>query len=496
MRPRQPGHVRGDLGTLAGAGRQSAALFAELGDSWGKLLTVEPLAGLAQMTGDYPRAARLHEEGLRIAEDLGLWPEAADQLSGLAAPPPSRGPRRGARLPRTGHADRREHSFKPGVIRAETGLALGARRAGRLDAAETQLRHVLQWLRRMSYEPGIALVLAELGFVAEQRGDAAGVPAAPPGGLGRGPQHRRRNAPWPSPWKAWPEPTPPTAARCAPPSSSARPHGAAIGRHAPAARRTRDVDRITAVVRASLDEEAYGAAHRRGAAMTPEEAVAACRSEARERGVDHVTQGDERAPHAGDVGFRSGDSAAGPVDARVMSIHYRRPRRTTFHRVARLAAVTALLAWPTTPSRPPATRCPRRRTASSTAGPNPARRSTERPATTNIRCDRLVSGDVIFGHDGNDTIRVTFNHAGVMNGGNGDDTIRLEEASIGLIQGGAGNDDVIVSVNDEIDGAKGRIHGNPGDDEIQVLLNEGEVDGGEGNDICRVNEGIVLNCNP
>ncbi|MFD0412522.1 hypothetical protein [Streptomyces sp. NPDC127108] len=45
-------------------------------------------------------------------------------------------------------------------------------------------------------------------------------------------------------------------------------------------------------------------------------------------------------------------------------------------------------------------------------------------------------------------------------------------------------------------GVNERIHGNPGDDEIQVLLNEGEVDGGEGNDHCLVNEGIVLNCNP
>ncbi|MEI5103459.1 hypothetical protein RB200_39290 [Streptomyces sp. PmtG] len=80
-----------------------------------------------------------------------------------------------------------------------------------------------------------------------------------------------------------------------------------------------------------------------------------------------------------------------------------------------------------------------------------------------IRRDRLVSGDVVFGHHGDDTIRVTFNHAGVINGGNGQ---------------------------------LGRIHGDTGDEEIQVLLNDGEVDGGPGNDVCRVNEGIVLNCNP
>ncbi|QCX74049.1 hypothetical protein C9F11_01730 [Streptomyces sp. YIM 121038] len=109
-----------------------------------------------------------------------------------------------------------------------------------------------------------------------------------------------------------------------------------------------------------------------------------------------------------------------------------------------------------------------------------------------IRCDSLVSGDVIFGHDGNDTIRVTFNHAGVINGGKGQDTVRLEEENTGLVQAGDGNDDVIASHNGQL----GRIHGNAGDDEIQVLLNDGEVDGGPGNDVCRVNEGIVLNCNP
>ncbi|QES51882.1 hypothetical protein DEJ50_32570 [Streptomyces venezuelae] len=109
-----------------------------------------------------------------------------------------------------------------------------------------------------------------------------------------------------------------------------------------------------------------------------------------------------------------------------------------------------------------------------------------------IRCDRLVYGDVIFGHHGNDTIRVTFNHAGVINGGNGQDTIRLEEENTGLIQAGDGSDDIIASYN----GSLGRVHGNTGDDEIQVLLNDGEVDGGADNDVCRVNEGIVLNCNP
>ncbi|MGJ3561140.1 hypothetical protein ACR6C2_34320 [Streptomyces sp. INA 01156] len=43
-------------------------------------------------------------------------------------------------------------------------------RAG--DAAEEWLRPWLAWNRQRDDAPGLALVLAELGFIAEQRGDA------------------------------------------------------------------------------------------------------------------------------------------------------------------------------------------------------------------------------------------------------------------------------------------------------------------------------------
>lgn len=275
-------HVRGDLGTLERAGRQSAALFAELGDSWGQLLTVEPLAGLAQMTGDYGRAARLHEEGLRLAEDLGLWPEAADQLCGLGSTATLTGDHDAARaFHERAMRIAAEHSFTPGVIRAETGLALGARRAGRLDAAETQLRQVLRWQTRMAFEPGIALVLAELGFVAEQRGDAAaslrlhleGWTAARNTGDARALAFALEGLAGAHAADGRPV----CAAVLLGAAHTAR---QSVGMPLPPAERG-DVDRINAVVRERLDEEAYGAAHRRGAAMTPEEAVAACRLEAR-----------------------------------------------------------------------------------------------------------------------------------------------------------------------------------------------------------------------
>lgn len=75
-----------------------------------------------------------------------------------------------------------EQIYEPGAGVAEIGLGLVARREGKLDIAETHLRNVLEWDRRFDAEPGRppeplhpaphALILAELGFIAEHRGDA------------------------------------------------------------------------------------------------------------------------------------------------------------------------------------------------------------------------------------------------------------------------------------------------------------------------------------
>ncbi|MBB5083959.1 tetratricopeptide repeat protein [Nonomuraea endophytica] len=51
------------------------------------------------------------------------------------------------------------------------GLGLSARRRGDLDTAERHLRAWLDWCRQWQGDPGAALILAELGFVAELRGD-------------------------------------------------------------------------------------------------------------------------------------------------------------------------------------------------------------------------------------------------------------------------------------------------------------------------------------
>ncbi|MEU7579217.1 tetratricopeptide repeat protein [Streptomyces sp. NPDC041068] len=63
------------------------------------------------------------------------------------------------------------HGDRPAQESAEVGLALSARRQGRFDAAEAYLRPWLEWNRRLDAANGTALILAELGFVAEQRGE-------------------------------------------------------------------------------------------------------------------------------------------------------------------------------------------------------------------------------------------------------------------------------------------------------------------------------------
>ncbi|MBE1490970.1 BTAD domain-containing putative transcriptional regulator [Plantactinospora soyae] len=164
--------TRGDLTSLERAGEQSRTLFGELGDRWGQLQAMFTLGLLAQITGDYPRAADLHQTGTRIAEELGLWTEASDNLCQLGRIALlSREYQRAADLHDRARRLAVEQGYQVGEEMAEIGLALGARRQGRLDAAETHLRNWLDWDRRMGSDIGTALILSELGFVAEQRGD-------------------------------------------------------------------------------------------------------------------------------------------------------------------------------------------------------------------------------------------------------------------------------------------------------------------------------------
>ncbi|MBD0706935.1 MULTISPECIES: AfsR/SARP family transcriptional regulator [unclassified Streptomyces] len=165
--------IRGDFPAASRDADVSLALFRELGDRWGQLRAGDTLASLAEIHEDYAEATRMHREGLRMAEELGLWTDASYKWSGLGRIALLTGDHADAlRFHERGLRLAVEQAHKRGGQFAETGLALVARREGRLDDAEAHLTKWLDWLRAVYGDPGTALVMAELGFIAEQRGDA------------------------------------------------------------------------------------------------------------------------------------------------------------------------------------------------------------------------------------------------------------------------------------------------------------------------------------
>ncbi|MGW8948768.1 AfsR/SARP family transcriptional regulator [Streptomyces sp. NPDC055709] len=269
--------VRGDLAGLGRDGLRSAALFRELGDRWGELQTVSPLAALAEIKGDYEDAARRQHEGLAIARELGLEAEVSARLSGLGRLALlARDWDRGRDLHEQARRIAAEQGYKYGEIHSEMGLALGARRSGDLDAAEAHLLHIRDGYADVSSEAGDHLLLAELGFVAELRGDAAASADAHLRGLDvarslgepralalsleglAGAMALRGD-----------EPAAACAALLLGAADAAR---RGVAAPLPPAERG-DVDRVTAAARAALGGPAFTEAYARGARLTPEEAV-------------------------------------------------------------------------------------------------------------------------------------------------------------------------------------------------------------------------------
>lgn len=274
--------VRGDLDALGRDGRRSATLFGELGDRWGELQTVSPLAALAEIRGDYDEAARLQQEGLRLARELGLQAEVSARLSGLGRLALlARDWERGRCLHEQARRIAAEQGYKYGEIHSEMGLALGARRSGDLGAAEAHLLRIRDGYADVSSEAGDHLLLAELGFIAELRGDAdravrhhlhgwdvarsLGEPRALALSLEglAGAAALRGSRP---------------AAECA-----ALLLGAAdaarrrVGAPLPPAERG-DVDRVSAAARTLLGGAAFAESFQRGTRLTPQEAVCQART--------------------------------------------------------------------------------------------------------------------------------------------------------------------------------------------------------------------------
>ncbi|MDI2127840.1 AfsR/SARP family transcriptional regulator [Yinghuangia seranimata] len=273
------GLFTGDLTALEHDGLRAADAFRELGDRWGELQTVSPLAAHAQIMGDYATAERRQRQGLAFAEELGLHAEVSARLSGLGRLALLAGDwPQAAALHERARRLAAAQGYRFGEAAAETGLALGARRSGDLDAAEARL---LSMLERYVSPAGDHLRHAELGFTSELRGDRATALARQLRGLKyafdlaeprafalsleglAGAASLTRDDEGAT-----------TAAQLLGAADAAR---RGVGAPLPDAERG-DVDRITARTREVLGAEAFDEAFRQGAKLTPEDAAQLART--------------------------------------------------------------------------------------------------------------------------------------------------------------------------------------------------------------------------
>ncbi|MFD6889043.1 BTAD domain-containing putative transcriptional regulator [Streptomyces sp. NPDC059957] len=261
----------GDLAELRRNAEAAAAVFCELGDRWGQLQTSEQLGILAEVTGDYPAAARLHEDGVRDAQELELWTHASFRLARQGRIALLTGDlARAAALHEQALRLAEEQGHRPAEQFAAIGLALGARRGGDLDGAEARLRPWLDWNRRLGVDSGAALVLAELGYVAELRGDPAAAESLHREGLAAA---RRSGDPraLALALEGLAGVLPP--ARAASLLGTATALRASAGTPRPRAERT-DTDRAAARARAALGPEAFATAFTTGEALPLPEQLA------------------------------------------------------------------------------------------------------------------------------------------------------------------------------------------------------------------------------
>ncbi|NJP31077.1 BTAD domain-containing putative transcriptional regulator [Micromonospora thermarum] len=155
-------HVASDLVALEREGSRAAAIFADLGDAWGRLQATDWVGGRAELLGEYERAAALHREGLRWAEELALWPEVGSKLSWLAwIATQTRDHQQARELAERAHRLAVEQGSPAALVFAELCLGIAARRDGKLDLAVTHLERLVE-------EGGddavfLPMVLTELG---------------------------------------------------------------------------------------------------------------------------------------------------------------------------------------------------------------------------------------------------------------------------------------------------------------------------------------------
>ncbi|RAY11066.1 AfsR/SARP family transcriptional regulator [Actinomadura craniellae] len=275
----QHAHFRSDTAALERESERAARLFGGLGDRWGQLQAAEWLAAHAELTGDHERAARLQREGLRMAEDLRLWPDVAMRLAWLGW----------TSMMLRAYPRAREYSERALRMATEQGhrsigwlaeftLASVTLREGDLDTAETCLRALLRaaapWETTGDGDddapaPHTSMIQVPLGHLAELRGDAAGALACHRDALAGA---IRFEAPRDSAGAL--EGLAGALSLAGHQHAAARMLGAATGIRrslglAPSPLEREDIDRATARIRAVLAEEDFATESARGGTLSP-----------------------------------------------------------------------------------------------------------------------------------------------------------------------------------------------------------------------------------
>ncbi|MFI7697787.1 BTAD domain-containing putative transcriptional regulator [Nonomuraea sp. NPDC049480] len=263
-----------DVEALERLAGESVRLFTELGDRWGILRATEWLATVAEMAYDTERANRLFGEGLRMAEDLGLWPSVATHTAWLGWIAMQSGDYdRAIEISERARKLATDQGYRDGVTQAELGLAFAAFRAGRLELAETVLLGMLEGVPRgPDVEPAMFLpdVLTELGRLAEVRGDPAEALALQREALVASQRMGDpRSAAYVVEGAASASGPTEKAARLLGLAAAARDHHQTpLGPWERA-----EVERMTALARDALGEEAFAAAYADGAALKLDDAL-------------------------------------------------------------------------------------------------------------------------------------------------------------------------------------------------------------------------------
>jgi predicted ATPase/class 3 adenylate cyclase len=162
-----------DMGVLF---EESLRLFRALGDKAGIANVVGDLGELAQMCGDYAQARAYYDEKLALGRELGDRHHETSGLHSLASLAMEEGDdRRAAALYQEALPLLRENPF--GVARALDGLGMIAQRRGAYDQAAAHYAEALALLRELEQSGHTVRPLIHLAELALQQGDLEGATA-------------------------------------------------------------------------------------------------------------------------------------------------------------------------------------------------------------------------------------------------------------------------------------------------------------------------------